>query len=248
MPLYHDAIQVVTEAKEKGVVLRLLGALAFQIHCLKFSSMYKVLKREISDVDFVGYSKQSDGIRNIFADLGYILDKHYAAFRSERDIFWDTKNSLKIDVFFDRLEMCHTIDLKGRLEVDFPTIPLADMLLEKMQIVQLNEKDVIDTLVLLREHEVGEVDDETVNHDYIASILSNDWGFYYTVTSNFMRMRDEFLPIYAVLTEEDKHIIQTRLDTLLKKIEEKPKSFKWKMRSRVGTKKKWYNDVEDLPH
>jgi len=150
-----------------------------------------------------------------------------------------------LDVFFDRLEMCHTIDFMDQLEVDYPTISLANLLLEKMQIVQLNEKDAIDTVVLLREHDVGKVDDQTINLEYISRLLSKDWGFYYTVTTNLKRIRDEFLPSYD-LSGEDKTDVEHKIDTLLERVEKKPKSLRWKMRARIGAKKKWYRDVEEL--
>ena len=83
---------------------------------------------------------------------------------------------MKVDVFFDRLDMNHIIDFKNRLELDFPTISLADLLLEKMQIVQINEKDIKDTIILLREHPVEDPDKETINANYVASLLAEDWA------------------------------------------------------------------------
>lgn len=100
-----------------------------------------------------------------------------------------------MDVFLDRLNMCHIIDFKNRLEVESETIPLAEMLLEKMQIVNPAEKDFIDTILLLREHSVGNVDFETINITRIANILSRDWGFYYTATKNLKELL-MYLPAY----------------------------------------------------
>jgi len=158
---------------------------------------------------------------------------------------FEGSSGFHVDVFFDKLEMCHTIDFKDQLEVDYPTISLANLLLEKMQIVQLNEKDVIDTVVLLREHDVGEGDVETVNVKYISRLFSKDWGFYYTVTTNLKRIKDEFLPSYN-LPDEDKTTVKDKIDILLERVQEEPKSLGWKMRAKVGAKKKWYRDVEEL--
>jgi hypothetical protein len=150
-----------------------------------------------------------------------------------------------VDVFFDRLAMNHIVDFRDRLELDSPTIAPADLLLEKLQIVHLTEKDIKDTLVLLREHPVGTNENETVNGAYVAKILADDWGFWYTVTTNLQKVRG-YVDESHLLTEDDKAIVSKRLDELKAAIEAEPKSTKRKMRSRIGPKKKWYNEVETV--
>ena len=158
-------------------------------------------------------------------------------------IFINNTNGRQIDVFLDRLEMCHKIEYKERLEIDFPTVPLAELLLQKMQIIKISEKDIVDTTMLLLSHDIGNNDDNTINGSYISKILSKEWGFYYTVTTNLRKvaslMRD-----FKVLKEEEKNIVDKRIEELLKKIDEVPKSRSWKLRARVGTSKKWYRDVD----
>ena len=127
--------------------------------------------------------------------------------------------------------------------MDSPTITLADFLLEKMQIVQLNDKDKIDTVVLLREHEIGDVDKETINAQYISKLLAKDWGFYYTVTTNLGKIKEY---AQSSMTEEDSRDVAAKADQLVQRIENEPKTTGWKMRARVGPKKKWYKDVEEV--
>lgn len=113
-----------------------------------------------------------------------------------------------------------------------------------MQIVNLNEKDMKDTIVLLREHEVGETEKETVNVGYIVELLRDDWGFYYTVTTNLKRTKD-CLRQFKPLSDQDREDVANKISRLLDAIEKSPKSFKWRMRARIGTSKKWYEDVEE---
>jgi hypothetical protein len=148
-------------------------------------------------------------------------------------------------VFLDRLEMCHIVDFRGRLEIDYPTVSLTDYLLAKMQIVKLNEKDVKDAIVLLIEHDIGSKDKEKIDSDYISRLLSEDWGFYYTFTTNINKIRQRVEEFEVISPEEKQKLIQN-VDSLLGSIENRPKSFKWKMRARVGTKQKWYNEVEEV--
>ncbi|MGC8849737.1 MAG: hypothetical protein ACP5K1_01345 [Candidatus Bathyarchaeia archaeon] len=246
--LLDEASRIVGEAERKGVILRVMGAVAFRLHCPKHGSMHEALNRSLTDLDLAAYSRQRSGVEGLFRELGYSMKPTSFAMHmlGDREIFIHPSNRFVVDVFYDKLVMCHDIDFHGRLERDYPTIPLAELLLEKLQIVQLTEKDVKDVLMLIREHEIGGGDRETVNADYIAGILSEDWGFYYTVTSNIRKIRE--LTVNFRLDENAKIEINSKLDSLLKAIEEKPKSMKWKLRAKVGPKKKWYRDVETIEH
>ena len=122
--------------------------------------------------------------------------------------------------------------------------PVAELLLEKMQIVNITEKDLKDSVILLAEHDIGDTDNETINGKHIASILSKDWGFSYTVTTNLQHVKE-----YAdksPLGEADNLLVKQRIARLLDIIEKAPKSLRWTTRARIGTKKKWYQDVEEL--
>jgi hypothetical protein len=239
-----EATRVVDLAQKKNIIIRVMGATVILKHCPKFIHLHTALKRELTDIDFITYSKFNPQIKPLFTELGYKPDDRLNAyFGMVRQQYQDPISHRLADIFFDKLQMNHTIEFKGRLELDSPTITLADFILEKMQIVQLNEKDMIDTSVLLREHQVGPTDNETVNGEYIASLLSRDWGLFYTVTTNLGKAK-EFAK--ANLPTEDASDVIGKVDQLLGRIEKEPKSTGWKMRARIGPKKKWYTDVEEI--
>ncbi len=238
--------RIVAEAEKRDLYLRLLGAIAFQIHCPKFSFFTRKLNRVLSDVDFAAYGKQAKAIGEMMRELGYADQKMITALWGNRRTIWDNDSSgMHVDIFFDKLEMNHDIPFVNRLELEPLTIPLADLLLEKMQIVNLNEKDVVDTIMLLREHEIADPHPESIDTEYIAELLSNDWGFYYTVTTNLGKVRNR-LTAYQELRDEDRANVETKISRLLKIIEEQPKALAWKMRARVGPRNKWYRDVEEV--
>ena len=161
----EEAIRVVKAGEEAGVHLRIIGALAFWHHCPEFGFIQEKLNRVYTDIDFAGYGKQNVAIRKFFVSIGYDEDLEINAFHAEggRLIFNNPTNHIHVDVFMDKLDFCHPIPWKGRLEVDSPTIPLAELLLEKMQIVKINEKDIIDTIMLLLEHEICGDDEDHIN-------------------------------------------------------------------------------------
>jgi len=245
----QEALRVTAYAKQKGVALRVIGAAALRIHCPNHVRLHNALGRELTDLDFVGYTKQSEDIDRVFEELGYDTKQYLSAMMDRglrsRKFFYDKNNKRISDVFLDRLEMCHIVDFRGRLEIDYPTVSLTDYLLAKMQIVKLNEKDVKDAIVLLIEHDIGSKDKEKIDSDYISRLLSEDWGFYYTFTTNINKIRQRVEEFEVISPEEKQKLIQN-VDSLLGSIENRPKSFKWKMRARVGTKQKWYNEVEEV--
>lgn len=241
--------RIISEADERKIPLRIMGGAAIRMHCPTHSDLYEKLKRVPKhDMDFVTYSKFRPLTKSLFVDLGYepyISLMLTGATGRHRQIFNDKEGNKAIDVFLDKLEMCHVIDYKNRLEVDTPTVPLAELLLQKLQIVQTNEKDIQDSIILLTEHDLGKGDKEEINVDYMAKVLANEWGFCYTVTVNCGKVK-EFLGKYEPLSKQDKAAVTERVDKLQDRIEKEPKTLQWKLRSKVGPSAKWYNVVEEV--
>jgi hypothetical protein len=238
--------RIVDEGSKRGLHLRVLGAIAFQLHCPKYSFLTTRLNRVLSDVDFAAYYKEFAGIVKMMRELGYKDEPMVTALWGEKRTIWDHENNgVHVDIFFNGLEMNHDVPFKDRLDIDPLTISLADMLLEKMQIVHINEKDIVDTIMLLREHEIGGPAPETIDATYIAKLLSGDWGFYYTFTTNLRKIQ-ESLPKYEELSNEDRENVTAKVQKLLKIVEDQSKSMGWKVRAKVGPKSKWYRDVEEV--
>jgi hypothetical protein len=241
--------RIISEADKRKVPLRIMGGAAIRLHCPTHVGLYEKLKRVPKhDMDFVTYSKFRPVTKTLFVDLGYepyISLMLTGATGRHRQIFNDKEGNKAIDVFLDKLEMCHVIDYKNRLEVDSPTVPLAELLLQKLQIVQTNEKDIQDTIILLTEHDVGKGDKEEINADYCAKVLANEWGFNYTVNVNCGKVK-EFLGKYEILNKQEKAVVSERIDKLQDRVEKEPKTLQWKLRAKVGPSVKWYNVVEEV--
>jgi hypothetical protein len=241
-----EADRLVAAAQAEGIVLRIAGALAFAKHCPAYRHLQDALGRAYTDLDFAAYGRDAERIRRLLAREGYVEDPQvYVDSEGSRLVAEHSRTGLHVDVFLDRLEFSHTIPWAGRLEQDFPTVPLAEMLLQKMQIVQINEKDVIDTIMLLLEHPLGDHDRETVNLDRVASLCARDWGLWRTVTVNLDKVR-RLAATYADLPGPDKERVGAQVQAVLDRLEAEPKSLGWRLRARVGGRKKWYREVEEL--
>jgi hypothetical protein len=241
-----EADRIMETAEKAGVTLRLLGALAFRRRCPKYGRLQDELGRAYTDIDFAGYGREVDAIRSTLSGLGYGEDAGlYVESEGSRLVFENRETGLHVDVFLDKLEFSHTIWWKGRLDVDQATIPMAELVLEKMQIAKVNEKDLIDTIMLLLEHPLGEVDGDTINVRVMAELCAKDWGLWRTTTMNLHKVT-QMAETYQELTAEEKDRVRDQVDAIRQRLDGEPKSRKWRWRARVGDRKKWYRDVGEL--
>lgn len=263
----EEAEKIVKEANVRDIQLRILGGLGVAFHSQEFRDFARKLGRvgtgtiegqEYSDIDFMSYRKHRDKVKELFSDMEYAKRRAtLSSAASERQIYYHPKGWFYVDVFFDKLIVAnHPINFVGRLELDFPTVTVTDILLEKIQMWEAYSiKDLKDCLILLRTHSVEEkIQKESIDANYVAKILSEDWGFWFTATTNLKKIKKFISDIEKLgaevgidprqLKREELEQIIVRIDKLLERIEKEPKSFKWKMRAKVGTKKRWYNPVE----
>jgi hypothetical protein len=242
----NELKRILKASSDSGIILRVIGSLAFQMHCPKFGYLQAAMGRAYTDIDFAAYRKQAKEIQALLSGLGYKENREvFIVSEGDRSIFERAEIGIHLDVFYEKLAFSHVICWNNRLEVDNPSIPLAEMLLEKMQIMQINEKDVIDTVMLLLEHPLGDKDHETINIKYVAELCSNDWGLWRTTTMNLDKVR-QLAQGYPQLTAEQKEEINSQVKTALARIEQEPKSLAWRLRARVGDRVKWYKDVDDV--
>ncbi len=244
---FEQELQRILKASEEaGILLRVIGSLAFQMHCPSYGYLQAALGRAYTDIDFAAYSRQSKPIQEIMTALGYRENREvFIVSEGSRAIFDNPQTGLHVDIFYEKLDFCHTIWWKDRLEVDSLTIPLAELLLEKMQIVQINEKDIIDTIMLLLEHSLGDTDHETINIQRVAALCAADWGLWRTTTMNLEKVR-QMAHTYPQLTDEQKARVEQQVRECLARIEREPKPLAWRLRARVGDRVKWYKDVDEV--
>ncbi len=244
---FENELKRILEASDKaGILLRVIGSLAFQMHCPKLGGLQAAMGRAYTDIDFGAYSKQTKQIQAMMAGLGYVDNREvFIASEGERAIFDKPDAGLHVDIFFEKLDFCHAIYWKDRLEVDSPTIPLAELLLEKMQIVQINEKDIIDTIMLLLEHPLGDVDEETINIKLAAQLCAKEWGLWRTTTMNLEKVK-QLAGHYTQLTPEQKAEVASQVDKILARLNNEPKPLAWRIRDRVGDRVKWYKEVDEV--
>jgi len=242
----NELQRILSVSEENNVTLRVIGSLAFQMHCPKYGYLQAAMGRAYTDIDFAGYRKQARAVNQMMTALDYTEDKAvYMMSEGDRSIFHQNNGSLYVDVFYDKLDFSHVISWEDRLEVDSPTIPLAELLLEKMQIFEINEKDIIDTIMLLLEHPLGDNDDEVINIALISELLSKDWGLWRTTTMNLDKVK-QMAGRYPQLNSEEQSQVVDQVNRALEPIEEEPKSRGWRLRSRVGDRVQWYKDVDEV--
>lgn len=238
-----EAVRIVNAGDVHGLVLRLLGGLAVGLHAPSAGRLE--LARPYLDIDLVIPSRRSAEVEQLLVRLGYTPDKPFNTLNGQtRLLFHDQAHRRQLDVFVGHFEMCHRLPIAERLDVEPLTIPLAELLLTKLQIVQLNDKDVRDVCALLLDHALGDHDDETINLARLNALCGADWGLWKTVMLSLDKVRSMAgsygLPAAAVTRITD------NVDGLQAALQASPKSLRWKARAAVGERVQWYTVPEEV--
>ena len=229
-------------ADDAGLPLRLLGGVAVR---LRAPDVPAPLDREYKDLDFAVRKKGAGPLDELMRAAGYEPHVTFNAMNArERALYLDGTHDRQVDVFIESFRMCHEIELGDRLTLEPRTLPLAELLLTKLQIVELNEKDVRDTVLLFHGHQVAGADGDAVSGARIAELCSADWGLWRTITANLDVCRER-VDGYA-LEPVEREQVAARIGELLDAIEREPKSRGWRRRAKVGDRKPWYELPEEV--
>lgn len=228
------ATQIIDTAESKGVRLRLLGGLAFKKLCP--SSMDPRYFRENKDIDLMGRRQDSRNIVKIMETLGYRPRELFNKLNmGQRLIYYDMENTRRVDLFLDEFVMCHKFNFKESILAGMYTLPLTQLLMTKLQVVEKTEKEYKDLVVAFHDYDVTS-DGSGIRGDEIADLCSKDWGVYTTFWKSLESL-ESWSREREVLEGE---IVLARIQKLKAMMEEAPKSFGWKMRARIGEKSRWY--------
>ena len=237
--------RLIEAARQQEVQLRAFGGLAIFVHS---QNNPRFFHRDSPDVDFVVPREQRKLLESFFESMGYVPNKRFNLLNgARRQIYYGEDENRRVDILVGDFEMCHKLPLDDqRLEIDPLTIPLAELLLSKAQIVQLNRKDALDIISLLLNNDLGRESEGKIGLDRIALLCSQDWGLYKTVTMNLKRVQDLLGGEEFKLTDEEKSLISERVHGIERAIQDAPKSLAWQLRDKVGTRVRWYEEVEEV--
>jgi hypothetical protein len=240
-----EARRVTAAANESDIPVRLIGGLAIRLHA--GNGLPPQLERQYQDIDLITTGKASRQTLKLLEDLGYTPHERFNALNAgRRAVVYDVEHQRQIDVFIDEFRMCHKIELNSRLTVDSHTIPLAELLLTKLQIIEINRKDILDVAAIVHQHEVGDHDDDTVNARQIAKLLAGDWGLWRTSQGTIKNVQAQLSQLG--LQTADVALIEARLARIWARVDEEPKSVRWRARARIGERSKWYDEPEEIAH
>ena len=235
--------RLLERAEGENIPLRLLGGVAIKLRAP--GELPTPLTRQYADLDFVTGKRASGQTQSFFRKEGYEPHTAFNALHGQdRLLFFDNDNERQVDVFVGTFSMSHKIPLGDRIELEPATLPLAELLLTKLQIAELNEKDVRDALALLHDHPVDESDGDSVNAARIAKLCAGDWGLWRTITGN-LTTSGEYVGRYDLAPDAQEQL-RGRIAKLLERIEEEPKSRGWRLRGKIGERKRWYELPEEV--
>jgi hypothetical protein len=254
--LHDEAVEIVTGAERDGVTLRVVGSTGIRLHCSAAADAMQACGRVVRDIDLIVPAKQRKGMRRFLEARGYVIDRDLLiAMEGRRYSFTNPATDIDLDVFVEQLEFNHTVDVRKRPGRHNITVALEDLLLAKLQIVNLTPTDLVDLTVLLTSHPVTTSDggEEAIDAAYVAKCLAADWGFHHTAVRSLVRLRDaldggDVPAVPAVVAggpDNPAGTVRERVGILEKAIETAPKSMAWRVRGRLGERVQWWEDVDE---
>jgi hypothetical protein len=237
-----EACRVVAAANAQGDLLRISGSVAFHHRAGRHVGLPRA---PLSDIDLVAPARGERRLAALLTELGYTPEKEFNARHGDhRLIFWDLARERKLEIFLGTLLMCHKLAVAERLDIETVTVPLAELLLTKLQIVELNEKDLVDMHSLLISYEVGPSDLDQINAQRIAELCARDWGLHHTVGKTLDRLAED--PPSYQLSAAQRRSVDERVARLRRTLDEHPKSTAWRLRAKVGERVRWYETPEEV--
>jgi hypothetical protein len=236
-----EGTRIAEAAAERSLPLRVLGGVAVAILCP--SSRRPPLRREYADIDFATTGSAREGVAGLMESLGYAADREFNTLHGHRRLyFWDEANQRQVDVFVDEANLCHRIDLKGRIATAPLTVSLADLTVLKLQVVETNEKDYLDVCAIFADHDLTP-DESGVNVTHIAGLAASDWGLWRTLGIVAERSERFALELEGFTSGG---LVAERLRRLRLELDTVPKTRGWKLRARIGDRKRWYELPEEV--
>jgi hypothetical protein len=235
-----EAGRIASAASAARVGVKLMGGAGIHLHSP--SAHRPPLKRKYGDLDYAMPKRDRKAVLAFFPSLGYEANERFNLMQGDsRLYFFDNEHGRQVDVFIDAIRMSHVIDLRGRLDFEGPCASPSDLLLSKLQIYEVNRKDLVDLTALLLDHPIAPRSDEAIDPEYIARLTAEDWGFYRTLQMNIEKL-DSTLDELDV----DRELVRSRLAEIWKAIEAQAKSLRWKLRAQVGDRVRWYELPEEV--
>jgi hypothetical protein len=239
-----EAERVANGAFRAGLGLRLMGGMA--VHLTSPTVRRPPFARTYRDFDFAVAATDARAAAAFLEVAGYRPEKLFNAVHgAQRLNFQHPEGRWPVDVVVDELRMSHRITLRGRLHGPGPTLMLADLLLTKLQIWEINSKDLGDIVCLLADHELADREAvDVIDRRRVVGVAGADWGLCHTMERNLRGAVEEARR--RVVAAAFDPIAQA--DALLASIHAGPKSLGWQARARVGERVRWYETPEEVRH
>src|SRR5437588_8653796 len=244
--LADEATAIVAAAQARGATIRVVGSLGIRLHCAGTARYMDRFGRQPKDIDLVVLKQGRRIMRQVLDEDGYVVDRNLlVAMEGRRYSFTHPERALEVDVFVDRLDFCHVVEVRDRLGVHPLILPIEELLLSKLQVVEPTTTDLLDLAAILLSHPVGTQTNvgEVLSAHRVAGVLGADWGFHHTATRNLGRLGG-----YASILDLDaaeQAGLAGAVSALGAAIDAAPKTFRWRLRAQLGERAQWWQDVNE---
>ncbi len=236
----EETERILAAADERGLLLRAIGGIAIALRAPSVRRLHP--PRTYHDIDLATHGGASSAVTDLFVALGYTASDRFNKLNGSERLLFHDEHGRRVDVFVDRLRMCHTLEFGSRLADEPVTLSLADLALSKLQIIEMTPRDGQDLLALFADHPLGEHAADGIDVDRIVAVCATDWSWWRTVTDNLRSFADRWSAAQSGL----ERAAAPRVASLLQRLDDAPKTLGWRMRARLGAHKRWYELPEEV--
>lgn len=241
-----EARRVLEAARDAAVPLRALGGIAVALIAPTVADLRP--ERMYHDIDLAAPAGVP-AVSSLLVDLGYEPARRFNALNGSERLLFHDPDGRRLEVFVGALRMCHTLPFTIGPGTYAWTLPPADLVLSKLQIVELTDRDAQDLVALLADHPVADSDEPGIDVRRIRAICAGDWGWWRTVNENLVRLSERWRSARTTADPEQGRILETAIERAAKLrdvLDTCPKSLGWRVRATVGTRLRWYDLPEEV--
>jgi hypothetical protein len=235
-----EAQRLVDLARADRLTLRIVGGIGVAINAPSIGSADP--PRTYHDIDLVAPAGSAAVARCLTA-AGYVPAQRFNALNGSERLLFHDPSGRRVDVFMERISMCHVLDVRDRLTIHPWTLPPSDLLLTKLQIVEMTERDAQDVRALLTDNDLSN-DDDGIDRRRLRAVCAADWGWWRTIDGSLATLIERWR---AETPNDETHTTSiARAVAIRADLAAAPTSLAWRVRARIGERMRWYELPEEV--
>lgn len=241
--LLDVAVSVINTLAARRIVARLFGGLSIEV-IAPWKDIFGI-DRPVKDIDIIVPRSSMITAMDVLSIDGWKMNGRNQRINSGILVCAiDNTSGTRLDMYADPVILNQTLYFGQRLRILEKTLTPVDLLISKLQIVNITDRDLDDICALAGGCQVAAVDSpSTLNAERLKIICSNSWALQYTSIGN-LDAAERRAGTHRDIQEERLARILQNVSLLRNICTDCPKSWTWRLRAKIGPLLPWYEQID----